>query len=204
MRHATWTLVPLTLLAANLSPAHAAIVVLTGNLAGANENPSVVSPGMGTAIVTLDDVADTLSIDVTFSGLLGTTTAAHIHCCQTTSTGNAGVATTTPTFAGFPLGVTSGSFSTTLNLLSASSYNPAFITANGGTPTSAAAVLIAGLTAGRSYLNIHTSSFPSGEIRAPLSAVPEPASWSLMIAGFGATGYAIRRRPKGRTKVGFA
>jgi PEP-CTERM motif len=30
---------------------------------------------------------------------------------------------------------------------------------------------------------------------APLSAVPEPASWALMIAGFGLVGSAMRRRP---------
>lgn len=28
------------------------------------------------------------------------------------------------------------------------------------------------------------------------SAVPEPATWALMILGFGAVGYAMRRRPK--------
>jgi hypothetical protein len=71
-------------------------------------------------------------IDVSFSGLLGTTTASHIHCCTPTPlSGTAGVATTTPTFAGFPLGVTSGTYMNTLDLTLASSYNPAFVTANG-------------------------------------------------------------------------
>jgi hypothetical protein len=42
------------------------------------------------------------------------------------------VATTLPTFAGFPLGVTSGTYINTLDLTLASSYNPAFVTANGG------------------------------------------------------------------------
>ncbi|AGH49271.1 MULTISPECIES: PEPxxWA-CTERM sorting domain-containing protein [Sphingomonadales] len=34
------------------------------------------------------------------------------------------------------------------------------------------------------------------------AAVPEPASWAMMIAGFGLTGAAMRRRP--RTSVSFA
>jgi hypothetical protein len=34
---------------------------------------------------------------------------------------------------------------------------------------------------------------------APLAAVPEPASWALMILGFGAAGAAIRRRRTGPT-----
>lgn len=36
------------------------------------------------------------------------------------------------------------------------------------------------------------------------AAVPEPASWGLMIAGFGLAGAALRRRAKVRTAVTFA
>lgn len=35
-------------------------------------------------------------------------------------------------------------------------------------------------------------------------AVPEPATWALMIVGFGTVGVAMRRRPKVSTTVGFA
>ena len=42
-------------------------------------------------------------------------------------------------------------------------------------------------------------------LNGPVSgAVPEPASWGLMILGFGAMGFALRRRAKVRTNVGFA
>lgn len=34
--------------------------------------------------------------------------------------------------------------------------------------------------------------------RAAAAAVPEPASWALMILGFGVVGYAMRRRPSVR------
>ena len=35
-------------------------------------------------------------------------------------------------------------------------------------------------------------------------AVPEPATWGMMLLGFGAAGYAMRRRTKVRTNVSFA
>ena len=70
-----------------------------------------------------------------------------------------------------------------------------FVSANGGTPASAQAALIAGANLGEAYLNIHTSVAPGGEIRGFLrAAVPEPATWALMIGGFGLAGAALRRR----------
>ncbi|MCW3053824.1 MAG: hypothetical protein JWN14_2994, partial [Chthonomonadales bacterium] len=112
-------------------------------LSGPNESPPNASPGIGQGFVTVDPLANTLRVQVSFTGLLGTTTASHIHAATATPfTGTAGVATTTPTFAGFPLGVTSGSYdSGLLDMTSATSYNPAYITANGGTTASAEAAL---------------------------------------------------------------
>src|SRR5262249_34463244 len=57
------------------------------------------------------------------------------------------------------------------DMLNASSYNPAFVNANGGTAASAAAVLLAGIQRGQAYFNIHTQMFGGGEIRGFL-AVP--------------------------------
>lgn len=140
-----------------------------GRLTGAAENPPNNSSGAGSATVVYDAGAQTLSITSNFSGLTGNTTAAHIHCC-TDAPANVGVATRTPSFAGFPLGVTSGAQSEVLDLTRASSFNASYITANGGTPASAAAALTAGLAAGRAYFNIHTNVFPGGEIRGFLAA----------------------------------
>jgi hypothetical protein len=55
-------------------------------------------------------------------------------------------------------------------MTSAASYNPAFVTANGGTTAGAEAALLAGLEAGQAYLNIHTTMFPGGEIRGFLAS----------------------------------
>jgi len=175
--------------------AQAAINVYTATLSGPAESPPNASPGTGSATVTIDTVANTMRVQATFSGLTSGTTASHIHAATATPfSGTAGVATTLPSFPGFPLGVTSGTFDNTFDLLTAGSYNPAFVTANGGTPASAEAALLAAISAGRAYLNIHTTNFGSGEIRGFLVAVPEPASWMMMLIGFGAVGMVIRRR----------
>lgn len=173
------------------SAALAAPITYVATLSGGMESSS---PGTGTAEVIIDTTANTMFVDVVFSGLEAPTTASHIHCCTTAAlTGTAGVATTTPTFAGFPLGVTSGTFMSTLDLTSASSFNPAFVTAEGGTVAGAEAALAAGLGAGRAYLNIHTTEFPGGEIEGFLVlATPEPAT--LLLTGGALLGLGIWRR----------
>jgi hypothetical protein len=153
----------------------------TATLAGSNENPPVSSAGTGSTTVTINASAHTMRVVTTFSGLTSNTNASHIHCCAVPPT-NAGVATTTPSFVGFPLGVTSGSMDQTYDMTQAGSWNPAYITANGGTPASAEATLLAGIAAGQAYLNIHTVNFPGGEIRGvlvPSAPVPTLPGWML-------------------------
>jgi hypothetical protein len=147
------------------------VFVATGpnapGLSAQNDNPPLPPPGSsatGTGTFTWDVAANTMSVDVTFVGLSTPDTAAHIHCCVA-SPGNTGVATTVPTFTGFPSGVTSGTYSHTFDMLDSGSYNPAFVAANGGTAASAEAALLTGIEAGQAYLNIHTTNFPGGEIR---------------------------------------
>src|ERR1043165_8223852 len=78
-------------------------------LSGGIELPPNSSPGVGIANVSYDDVTHTLVIDAQFSGLLGTTTASHIHSATALlGIGTAGIATPVPAFPDFPLGVTSG------------------------------------------------------------------------------------------------
>lgn len=187
-----------TLAAAVVLPnaAGAEVVRFAAFLDGPSEFPSNLSPGTGYASVVWDTTAHTMLVQATFQDLTGLTTASHIHAPVTTPGGTAGVATQTPSFIGFPLGVSAGSFSRFYDTDVASTYRAGFITANGGTVAGAEAALFAALNDGTSYFNIHTTTFGGGEIRGFLQVapVPEPATWGLMILGFGAAGAALRRR----------
>ncbi len=176
-----------------------AVLKYVATLDGPSESPPVASPGTGMAMVDFDTITNMMRVRATFSDLIGTTTVAHIHAPTAMPfSGVVGVATYPGTFPGFPMGVTSGSFDATFDMSLSGSYTGAFLSANGGTAASAQAALLGAFETGQAYFNIHTSSFPGGEIRGFLvrdtsSAIPLPTASLMGLAGMGAAG-AIRRR----------
>jgi len=171
-----------------------AITVFTATLSSLNEVPPQETTGRGTGTLTVANDQLSFTIAENYSGLSSNAVAGHVHCCAAAGA-NAAVA------IGFNVpGGTSGSFSQTYDLTQTSTFTAGFLSANGGTAASARAAFLTGLTGGLAYLNIHTVVFPTGEIRGQLEAatgaVPEPASWAMMLAGFALIGTAARRRAR--------
>jgi hypothetical protein len=174
-------------------PAAANQIVYRAALTGPSELPPNASTATGTAFVTVDFDLLTMHVQTSFSGLVGNTTASHIHCCTLVpGSANVGVATTLPTFTGFPLGVTSGNYDQIFDMSLAASYNPAFVTAQGSIGAAFNA-LVAGMDTGNAYFNIHTSTFPGGEIRGLITPVPEPQTYQLLATGLGLLPFVRRR-----------
>ena len=121
----------------------------TVSLNGAQENPSVNSPGSGSCVLTLDTAETQITLSCTYSGLGSSASAAHIH-----TDGPVGV--NGPVL--FNLTGASGT-SGTLNL-ALTAVTPA---------------QVADLRAKRWYVNIHTTNFPGGEIRGQIKIATTPS-----------------------------
>ena len=145
----------------------AAVFSLSGTISASQEVPTNSSQGTGSILGTFDDATNVLTWNITFSGLSGPATGMHFHGSSAPGV-NAGVQVN----IGAISGLTSPSAgSTTI------------------TPTQAA-----GLLSDLWYVNIHSSTFPGGEIRGQVqtAAIPEPTSAALL--GMAALGLMRRRR----------
>jgi hypothetical protein len=157
----------------SLVPPSAQADVITYNvmLDGSQSVPANVTGAFGSATVTVDDILDSVSVVLSFTGLIGgSASAAHIHCCVDTDANGPVVIP----FTGFPT-ATSGTYSNTFTGVSVAN--------------------IAGIENGLAYINIHNAVFPGGEIRGDILATPtpEPASFGLMTLVLGGL-VAFRRR----------
>jgi len=113
-------------------------------MSGSQETPAVTTSASGSIDANYNRLTKTLSYKVTFSGLSGNATAAHIH-----GLGEPGVmAGVLQTFSPFPA-ATSGTYSGTL-LIDGVKFTEAY------------------LLSSRYYINIHTAANGGGEIRGQL------------------------------------
>lgn len=86
-----------------------------------------------------------------------------------------------------------GMHSQSYDMTSAASYDPTFLAGFDGETAAAWASIQAALVNREVSFAIGTSLAPTGAISGYV-AVPEPATWAMMIVGFGLAGTAIRTR----------
>jgi len=153
-------------------------ITYQASLDGAQTVPATGSLATGSGTVTVDPTTHLLTFQISWTNLAATPSGLHVHCCA--PAGANGMLAIS--FPGFPA-ATSGMYFQTVDLTVAMLYNPAFLTAHGGTAAQAEADLLAGLAAGNSYLDINNPPFGGGEIRGQLAAVPEPATALLLATG---------------------
>jgi hypothetical protein len=167
-------------------PASAALITFDATLTGTQETPPNASPATGAGTVVADTVAQTLGVSESFAMLSSPSTVSHLHFAPPGVAGPIILPLTN-----FPAGVTSGSFTGT--------FTAADLTNQATTGISTFAGLLAAMEAGETYLNIHSSLFPAGEIRGQLvpAAVPEPLPLALLL-GMGLAGIAFARTGRSR------
>jgi CHRD domain len=134
-------------------------------------SPSLFTNGKGTTQVQIDSDTQSISYVLSYSGLSSAVTQAHIHFAQTGVNGNIIVYLCDNTGlapSGTPACPDSGTVTGTVTAADVNPpNNPLPVTAQGIAPGDFAA-LIAAIEHNTGYVNVHTTTYPSGEIRGQL------------------------------------
>lgn len=147
---------------------------VTANLKGAQEVPVVLTVATGTFRGVVSPDNQSINWELSYSGLQGTVTQAHIHIAQKSVNGGITIwlcqtATNTPPAGPTAQQCTPGSGLFTGTITSANVI--AIGTQQVGTGD--LANVIAAMRGGNAYANVHTSLSPGGEIRGQIKALGE-------------------------------
>ncbi|MDB5365615.1 MAG: hypothetical protein JWM77_1542 [Rhodospirillales bacterium] len=177
-----YTMLAASLLSFATVPASAVPITFQATLRGAEEVPPTSSTATGFATFVADTVAETVSVDLSVSGLTTPSVAGHLHFAP-------------PGVAG-PIILPFTGLPNTTAFTYSHSFTAADLTNSVTTGIATFGALLSAIEAGNTYANVHTTNFPGGEIRGQLEAarVAEPASVTLLAVGAGLLLLLLRRR----------
>jgi hypothetical protein len=140
--------------------------VSSDTMTGYQETPGVSSDGTGTFSATIDEAASppTITFVETYSGLSAPALVSHVHFGNRFDAGGVSFFLCGGTKPPCPPGTTTEA-TVTGTVTPADVIGPA----NQGIPPGGFAKIVAAMRAGEAYVNIHTSTFPAGEIRAQIN-----------------------------------
>ena len=165
-------------------------------LSGPAELPPNDSDAFGFLEITVDKINNSMTLQLHFEDLSSPARALHLHCCTADALlGTALPATLLPSLPRFS--GQEGWYYTVLNLADAATYNPAFVSASGGSVSGARASRLAGMDRNRAYVNVHSQQCPEGELRGfvVIKPVPEPSAWLMLATGLALVGGLACKRP---------
>jgi hypothetical protein len=137
-----------------------------GDLTGYEENVDVSTVATGSFRATLDDAAQTIAYELSYSGLEGDVQQAHVHFGKRAVNGGVSFFLCTNLGngpAGTPACPQSGTVSRTVG--AADVVGPA----GQGVEAGNYAEIAAAMRAGHTYANVHSTKWPGGEIRAQIN-----------------------------------
>lgn len=141
------------------APAAAQTVTLTATLTGGSENPPLNTGAFGTATVTVDVGARTVTYRVDAFNLPSGVTASHIHA--------GAIGTNGPTIVNFPVPTTASN-----DFAFSGTARDTDFTLRPDQGIRSAEDVIQAILGNNTYVNVHSAANPGGEIRGQLTIRP--------------------------------
>jgi CHRD domain len=141
--------------------------VKSDRLSGYQEVPPISTTGRGSFKAQIDTSGQRITFELRYEGLSGNAAQAHIHFGQRDV--NGGISAFLCGGSTKPACPAGTSATVTGTIVPADVLNTVLGATAQGIGAGEFAELVAAIRAGRGYVNVHTASFPGGEIRAQLN-----------------------------------